>query len=307
VREAALRYFHLMPKVSVILPVHNPGTDLSLALTSVLGQTVANLEVIVVDDGSDTPVDWVRDVDPRVVHLRQENQGVSVARNVAVEVAKAELVAFIDQDDLWHPEKLERQLTAVSEHPDAGFWCTWFTWVVDGSRVGGDQRDLSYRKLLADQMVCQSSAMVRRSDYLRVGGQSPLLAQTQDWDLFLRLLLSGHAPVVVHEALVDVHLHGQNASRDYDRGSRERRMILEQHRLRAQARGDRETVRAAKAGLRRSKEIYGSQAVDAARAALAQGRRIDAAHHLRAAAGISPQVLGRSLFLSVRRRLPAGE
>ncbi len=295
-----------MPTVSVVLPVYNPGSDLSRALTSVLGQTFSDLEVIVVDDGSDRPVDWVRDVDPRVVHLRQENQGVSVARNVAVESASGELVAFIDQDDVWRPEKVERQLAAVSRTPDAGFWCTWFTWVVDGSRVDGDQRDLTYRKLLADQMVCQSSAMVRRSDYLRVGGQNPLLAQTQDWDLFLRLLLARPDPVVVHEALVDVHLHGRNASRDYARGARERRMILEQHRTRARATSDHETDAAVRAGLRRTGEIYGSQAVEVARAALAQGRIADAVHHLRAAVGISPAVVADSLLLTARRRLGAG-
>lgn len=292
-----------MPKVSVVLPVHNPGADLSRALRSVLGQTVTDLEVVVVDDGSDRAVDWVRDVDPRVVHLRQDNQGVSVARNVAVARASGELVAFIDQDDLWQPEKLERQLAAVSAQPDAAFWCTWFTWVVDGSRVGGDERDLTYRKLLADQMVCQSSAMVRRSDYLRVGGQNPLLAQTQDWDLFLRLLLARPDPVVVHEDLVDVHLHGRNASRDYARGARERRMILEQHRTRAGALGDHETERAARTGLRRTGQIYGSQAVEQARLALAQGSRADAAHHLRAAVAISPRVVADSVLQTVRRRL----
>ncbi|GAA2493531.1 glycosyltransferase family A protein [Terrabacter carboxydivorans] len=292
-----------MPQVSVVLPVHNPGADLSRALGSVLAQTCPDLEVVVVDDGSDHGVEWVRDLDPRVVHVRQDNQGVSVARNVAVARARGELVAFIDQDDVWGPEKLERQIAAVAAQPDAAFWCTWFSWVVDGSRIGGDERDLTYRGLLADRMVCQSSAMVRRADYLRVGGQNPLLAQTQDWDLFLRLALDRPDPAVVAEDLVDVHLHGNNASRDYARGARERRMILQQHRTRAHARSDHETERAVRAGLRRTAEIYGSQAVEQARLALAQGSRADAAQHVRSAVGISPRVVVDSVLQSARRRL----
>ena len=293
-----------MPTVSVVLPVYDPAEeDLARALASVLGQTMDDLEVVVVDDGSSRPADWVRDVDDRVVYVRPENRGVSVARHVAVGRARADLVGFIDQDDVWSPLKLARQLAAVREQPDAAFWCTWFTWVVDGSRVAGDEREVSYLGLLSDRMVCQSSALVRRADYVRVGGQNPLLAQTQDWDLFLRLLLDAGSPVVVEEPLVDVHLHSGNASRDYARGAQERRLVLEQHRLRGRARRDRDVELAVAAGLRRTREVYGAQAVDAARGTHAERRRAETMQHLRAAAAISPRVLARSLWSGSRRRL----
>jgi glycosyltransferase involved in cell wall biosynthesis len=108
--------------VSVIIPTYNYGRFLAEALDIVLGQTVSDLEVIIVDDGStdDTPEILARFDDPRVRAVRIPNQGVSVARNTGLDLASGEFVAFLDADDRWLPEKLARQLAMFRADPDLG-------------------------------------------------------------------------------------------------------------------------------------------------------------------------------------------
>src|SRR5689334_21469319 len=98
--------FWPVPSVTVIIPAYNPGPFLERSLGSVLAQSMADLEVIVIDDGGEEDLSWVEQADPRVQLLRQRNAGVSVARNVAAASAASPLLAFLDQDDVWLPEKL---------------------------------------------------------------------------------------------------------------------------------------------------------------------------------------------------------
>ncbi len=291
--------------MSVIIPAYEPGDLLSRAIESVLGQTEADLELIVIDDGSRQSLAWVDALDDsRVRYYRQKNRGVSIARNVGVVLAKAPLVAFLDQDDEWLPEKLERQLALVGQQPDAAFWATNFDWVTAQGVTPGVPLDVTYLGLLDDQMVCLSSSLVRRNDYVAVGGQNPLLVQTQDWDLFLRLCLDGRTPAVAPQRLVRYHLHDANASLDYAMGARERFGILDLHAARARRRGDQSALRAVERGRRRTRELYGYQALDAVRAGV---RRRDVGETLRHAAEtarLSPGLLARGAADAVRARLP---
>jgi len=106
------------PLVSVILPIHNGARFLAEALESVAAQDYRNIEVIVVDDGS-------RDDGPAIAErhgatvIRQEQRGVGAARNVGIAASRGEILAFIDQDDLWLPAKLRLQVEALTRSPDA--------------------------------------------------------------------------------------------------------------------------------------------------------------------------------------------
>lgn len=295
-----------MPRVSVILPVYNPAPEeLERALASVLGQTVDDLEVVVVDDGSVQSQSWVAEIDSRVVYVRQSNRGVSIARNVGVQRATAELIALIDQDDAWMPEKIERQLELVDAEGDAAFWCTGFVWVRESEEVPSiDGRAPNYHDLLSDGMVLNSSVMMRKSDYRAVGGCQPLLTQTQDWDLFLRLSMEGRQPAMAVEPLVRCYLHDHNASRDYWSAATERMNILGLHERRARRRGDRATMRAVGAGKRRTHELFAYQAIDATRAAWRERELGHALRHLRRAAKLSPVVAVRSIGQAVTTRVP---
>lgn len=107
------------PLVSVILPTYNRAATLRRAIDSVLGQSYANLELLIVDDGStdDTPRLVETLCDPRLRYLPQENRGVAAARNLGLEQSKGRLIAFLDSDDAWMPEKLARQVAQMQAAP----------------------------------------------------------------------------------------------------------------------------------------------------------------------------------------------
>ena len=111
-------------KTSVLIPAYNCERTIRATLDSVLGQTVAPGEVIVLDDGStDETFSVVESYKPSVSVLRQPNRGVASARNLLCERASGDLVAFIDSDDIWHPKYLEVQCRLFADHPDAvGFF-----------------------------------------------------------------------------------------------------------------------------------------------------------------------------------------
>src|SRR6187549_3720033 len=109
------------PLVSIIVPVYNGERYLRAALESIFAQTYRPLEVIVVDDGSVDDSGVIAQSFPEVRYIRQENQGVAAARNHGIETARGEFYAFLDQDDLWTPEKLTVQISYLLNDPDLGY------------------------------------------------------------------------------------------------------------------------------------------------------------------------------------------
>jgi len=295
-----------VPQVSVVVPAYNPGAFLARALDSVLAQTFGDIECIVVDDGSAEDLGWVqRHADPRVVLHRQPNRGVSVARNVGVALARSPMIAFLDQDDEWLPDKLARQMAAYAAEPTASFAHTGLIWVLPTGSLTAPAPAVTYHELLRGaQHVCLSSLLVPAEHYWAVGGHSPLLAQQQDFDLFLRLLRVFGAPVRVAEPLVRYHVHGQNASADYRTAVRESRGVLEAHRLRGAQSGDGRAAEAAAQGLANAQRLYAFQALDAARETWREGARRRALGHLRDAWHLSPATVAASAADHLRRSGP---
>ena len=124
------------PVISVVVPLFNKRKSIRRTLESILTQTVDNIEVLVVDDGStDGSSDEVEAVrDPRLQLMRQANTGPNQARNNAVRVARADLIAFVDADDEWTPAHLANILETRRRFPDCGIYATNFRWVMpDGS------------------------------------------------------------------------------------------------------------------------------------------------------------------------------
>ena len=271
-----------MPQVSVVLTARDPGELLARSLASVLGQTLEDIECIVVDDASVVPVESILPVsDPRVRVLRlEESRGVAVARNLGASQARAGLVAFLDHDDTWHPEKLVRQCAAFAEAPDAWFSYTGFDWhFPDGRVMAAPATPIGYRDLLATAMIHMSSVVVRKDAYQAVGGCDPTLLWAQDHDLHLRLLL-GPDPLCIPDVLTGYHLHSQNRSARYRRSVAFRKVVIRMHAERARALGDTEALRACEAGLRRADELYAAQALDAARRAHRDGDALGVAQEL---------------------------
>ena len=103
-------------KISVIIPTYNRKHTLNRAIHSVLSQTSQPREIIAVDDGStDGTKEWLAKMYPAIRYIHQSNSGVSAARNVGIKTAQGDWLAFLDSDDEWLPQKLERQVAAVAE------------------------------------------------------------------------------------------------------------------------------------------------------------------------------------------------
>ena len=197
-----------MPLVSVLVPAYDAEATLAETLASVREQTLEDFEVIVVDDGSrDGTADVARDFaarDARFKLLEQANAGVAAARNTALAAAKGEFVAPLDADDLWHREKLERQLRRAST-ADSAVVCV-YSWSVDideSSRVVARRLDLDlyegdvYAALVFTNFIGNASVPLIRAEVLRaVGGwDASLRARAaqgcEDWLLYLRLAEKG--------------------------------------------------------------------------------------------------------------------
>lgn len=296
-----------MVAVSVVIPSFDSENLLRRALTSVLTQTAQDFEVIVVDDGSQAPPHAIIELDARIRLISQRNRGVSVARNVGVDAAEGEYIAFLDQDDEWLPHKLESQLAHVQVRPAASFWCTGFFWVAAGSATPSHAVELSYRGLLHDQSVILSSVLVRRAEYQAVGGHDPLLVQMQDWDLFLRLAADGQPPAMLADRLVRYHLHDSNASQNYRLAARERFAVLDAHGRRARLRGDDKTAAAVTAGHRRTRALFAQKAIQATRRSLSERRHAEALRHFSFAVRLSPRtaVHAVAFWAAVRMRQAA--
>ena len=125
------------PLVSVIVPVYNGETTLPDTVESVLRQTFQNFELIIIDDGStDGTLRWLRSVrDSRLRVFSYPNGGLSVARNRGIERSRGEFISFIDSDDLWTPDKLELQLQALRQQPQAALAYSWTAFVDQHGRL----------------------------------------------------------------------------------------------------------------------------------------------------------------------------
>jgi glycosyltransferase involved in cell wall biosynthesis len=210
-----------MPEVSVVIPAYNAERTLGEALASVTAQTLGDLEVIVVDDGStDATAEIARNAgDGRVRALTVANGGVARARNRGMHEARGELVAFLDADDVWKPAKLERQLAVLHARGEVGMCVTAAVRIDAEGRHIAPMRTREYddqcAALLLHSMVlgCISSGVVRRSLALGVGGFDPRFSQSADWDFWLRLsLVTRIAPVA--EPLVLYRTYDGNMSND---------------------------------------------------------------------------------------------
>jgi glycosyltransferase involved in cell wall biosynthesis len=113
--------------ISCIVPVYNGGRYLGEALDSILAQTYRPLKVIVADDGStDGTPEVAAAYGDRITYLRQSNQGYAAAKNLGLSAAEGDFIAFLDDDDVWHPEKLMRQMARLRERPEIGLCFTHF-------------------------------------------------------------------------------------------------------------------------------------------------------------------------------------
>jgi glycosyltransferase involved in cell wall biosynthesis len=190
------------PLVSVIIPAYNAENFIEVTLNSVLAQTYRNIEVIIVDDGSkDRTLHLVQQKaleDSRIMLLRQQNQGVAAARNLAIQHAKGEFIAPIDADDIWYPLKLEKQVACILEGGSrVGIVSSWFVFIdEDGDLmntcVANHTDGYVHELLIYHNPIPASIPLIRRAALDKVGFYNQELKQQnaqglEDWELGLRI------------------------------------------------------------------------------------------------------------------------
>lgn len=192
-----------LPLVSIIIPAFNAAKFIELTLESVLHQTYQNIEVIVVDDGSqDATPEIVRQFtvrDQRVRLIQQTNAGVAAARNSAIYAAKGDFIAPIDADDIWYPDKIERQMQCMlSSDSQVGLVYTWASHIDEenaftGGFNAGDRQGLVLTDLLYRDFIGNGSGLLfRRSCLEKIGGYNQSLRERgaqgcEDWDIALQI------------------------------------------------------------------------------------------------------------------------
>jgi GT2 family glycosyltransferase len=237
--------------VAVVIPTYNRAGQIGETIRSVLAQTLPPAEVVVVDDGSADDTEAVcAAFAPRVQYRPQANAGVSVARNRGVELTRSELIAFVDSDDLWKPDKLAIQVAALEAHPSAGWSITDCDVIDADSQVVSSRRGFAsvfsvfgaehasadelfgryltpatiraagsdhpawvgdaWLPLFLGNFVLPSSAMVRREAFQRAGGFDPALRVAEDTEFFHRLSATSQVAIVM-EPLIEYRM-GQAGS-----------------------------------------------------------------------------------------------
>jgi glycosyltransferase involved in cell wall biosynthesis len=209
------------PLVSVIIPTYNQGTLLARAIDSALAQTYPHKEIIVVNDGSTdditrrTAANYVE----HILYIERPNGGVAAARNTGLDAARGDLVALLDQDDVWLPGKLEKEVAVLTAHPEVGLVHSSY-YLIDeqNNRTGVVQLPERAWKplpdLLLEVQVSACTTLFRRQIVDAVGHFDPALNGSDDWDLWLRIAAAGHLFHCVGEPLAEYRVHPGMTSRD---------------------------------------------------------------------------------------------
>lgn len=189
------------PRVSVIMPAYNVALYIGEALESVFAQTFKDYEVIVVNDGSPDTAELERALAPysaRLIYLKQENRGVSAARNAGLRAARGEFVAHLDPDDLWEPEYLAAQLAAFEREPSLDVIYPNALIFGDAPEAGlrfmdwcASEGEVTIESLFGRRCHVMCSVTARRAALVRAGLFDEELRCSEDFDLWLRVLKSG--------------------------------------------------------------------------------------------------------------------
>ncbi|HAO10316.1 MAG TPA: glycosyl transferase, partial [Planktothrix sp. UBA8407] len=213
------------PRVSVIIPTYNGDRYLSQAIDSVLSQTYSNYEIIIVDDGStDNTYRIVQHYfetsqDPSLIrYIVQSNQGVAAARNRGIQEARGELIALLDQDDVFLPEKLAHQVACFDYNLNVAIvnsgWC-----LIDqnNNKISDIEPwhnlpNLTLETWITRTPILPSALMFRRESWQQVGGFNSRFNGVDDVDFIWRLALQGYSAIWLPEITVNYRQHEQTVS-----------------------------------------------------------------------------------------------
>lgn len=210
------------PKVSILVPVYNADKFIRRTINSALNQTFADLEVIIVDDGSKDQtgeiVSAMRNKDPRVSYFYQANQGLAHTRNRLINLSRGEYIAFLDHDDEWLPEKIEKQLKLFENDRKLGLvFCDAYI-MRDGKMAGTCFKErkpfrgnIFYRYLFSDNFAPLLTVISPRKVLLEFMPFDSRYEISEEFDMFLKIARK-YKFDFIDEPLAIYHLHGSNST-----------------------------------------------------------------------------------------------
>jgi glycosyltransferase involved in cell wall biosynthesis len=198
--------------IDVILPTFNRAPTLERAISSVLAQTYRELKLFIVDDGStDGTLEVIKPFlnDPRVNYLFQDNRGVSAARNLGIKKSNNEWIAFLDSDDEWLPQKIEKQVSFRMMNPHYRFIHSNEIWVRNGLQVNATKKfDKSnneiFKRSLETCLISPSTVMMKRDLCIEHGCFDERFVICEDYDLWLKIL-AGETVGFISDELIKKH------------------------------------------------------------------------------------------------------
>ena len=179
--------------ISVVIPSYNRREFLKRSIDSAINQTKKPLEIIVVDDGStDGTETMIKSDYDFVKFIKQKNKGVSAARNIGIKVSIGEWICFLDSDDEWKKDKLEKQINAMKSNPGYKFFHSNEIWIKNGLRINQKKKHKKYGGDIFDKCldmcrISPSSVMIDKTVFDEVGNFNENLVVCEDYELWLRI------------------------------------------------------------------------------------------------------------------------
>ena len=212
-------------KVSILMPVYNGSQYLSEAIKSALAQTYKNIELLIVNDGStDNSADIIRPFlkDSRVIYIEQKNAGVASARNTAIKKARGKYIGFLDQDDLWLPNKLSTQIKFLETNKEIAFVHSRQGYIqTDGAPIHTYSKDWvsdlhgkCFTELFKRNRIAVLTVLLRKSVIDDIGFFNETVSRADDYELWLRIC-SKYSIGFQDKNLALYRCHDKNASHDY--------------------------------------------------------------------------------------------
>ncbi len=211
----------LKPLISVIIPTFNRADRLQKALDSVFAQTFRDFECILVDDGSTDETEKIFSSLPSVNYLKVPgNRGVSHARNLGIEQARGAYICFLDSDDRWEKEKLERQIEWMESNSQSRICYTDEIWIRNGVRVNPMNKHRKYSGFIFKQclplcIISPSSVMINKSIFDEIGVFDETMPACEDYDLWLRISAKFPVQFIANHLIIKTGGHKDQLSRKY--------------------------------------------------------------------------------------------
>jgi glycosyltransferase involved in cell wall biosynthesis len=228
-----------MAKISVIIPTFNRAQFVKKAINSVLNQTFQDVEIVVVDDGStDNTKDIINSYGEQVRYIYQENKGAASSRNTGIEASKGEYIAFLDSDDYYTAENLQKKLSFLESNSKIGWVYSDWQLIDDKSNYldKGSLRFNYFNKKLSGEIfeelfykrnfIATDTVVIRRSVLEDIGFFDPTIPSQEEYDLWLRV--SARYPVCyINEPLVIVTIHPDSLSTDFSKWAYGNALIID--------------------------------------------------------------------------------